>query len=81
MVNFVLFALNSEGGGPSIRAGKFVLESHGRFIRDLTATEYTAFKANELRGFSGHWLIFYYVPFIYFLFNPKSRQSVGANAR
>ncbi len=75
VVNFALFMVASEGGGPAIRNGHFVLESHGRFIRELTSTEYTAFKANELRGFSGHWLIFYYMPFIYFMFASKAARS------
>jgi len=59
LVNFFLFMQISEGGGPSVVEGKFVLQNHGNIIRELTETEYLKFKANEVRGFSGHWMVFY----------------------
>lgn len=49
----------SEGGGPHIVDGKYVLQNHGNIIREITMEEYDAFQANELRGFSGHWMAFY----------------------
>ena len=66
-LNFALFIHKTEGGSPLIRDGQFVLQAHGRFIRTLTADEYQAQQVNILRGFSGHWLIFYYVPLVYFM--------------
>lgn len=71
-VNFALFMLKTEGGNPSVVDGKFVLMNHGTLIRELTAVEYSAFQANEVRGFSGHWLVFYFVPFAYFMFYKES---------
>ena len=35
IVNFVFFILATQGGSPSIRDGKFVLQNHGRLIREL----------------------------------------------
>ena len=67
-VNFLLFMLATEGGNPDFRDGKYVLLSHGKLIRELTQAEYSSFRANEIRGFSGHWLVFYFVPFAYFMF-------------
>ena len=78
MLNFLLFGLRTEGGSPSTHDGKFVLEEHGRFIRELSPAEYTSLKANEVRGFSGHWLVFYYIPFAYFMFyREPARQGQG----
>lgn len=68
VVNFILFMAATEGGNPSIEHGKYVLMSHGRLIRELTLPEYTHFWANQARGFSGHWLAFYFIPAAYFLF-------------
>lgn len=68
IVNFVLFLLATQGGNPAIHDGKFVLQEHGRLVREITQAEYTAFRANEVRGFSGHWLLFYFIPFAYFGF-------------
>ena len=71
IVNFVLFAAATQGGNPVMEAGQYVLKSHGRLIRELSFAEYEALRANELRGFSGHWLFFYFVPFAYFMFGKR----------
>ena len=68
LLNFVLFIVATQGGNPAILDGRYVLQSHGHLIREITQSEYVAFRANELRGFSGHWLMFYFVPFAYFMF-------------
>lgn len=70
-INFALFMLATEGGSPIIHDGKFILQNHGHLIRELSSTEYAAFRANELRGFSGHWLMFYFVPFAFFMFHDQ----------
>ena len=57
-VNFILFSI-SQSGTPNIIGGQFVLQNHGQLIKTLTEQEYHHYKANELRGFSGHWIAFY----------------------
>lgn len=79
-VNFALFIVATADGGASVRDGRFVLENHGRFVRELTKGEYAALKAHEIRGFSGHWMVFYYVPFAYFMFYKKSNPSIEQTA-
>ncbi|WP_198084757.1 hypothetical protein [Variovorax sp. E3] len=74
-INFLLFIVGMQGGSPAISEGKFILQDHGRLVREVTAAEYTSFKANEVRGFSGHWLLFYFVPFAYFMFGKQSNLS------
>lgn len=59
LINFAIFMGAMGGGGPEIENGKYVLSSHGKFIKDITETEYWHLKAMELRGFSGHWMFFY----------------------
>jgi hypothetical protein len=68
IVNFVVFMFLSQGGVPAIRDGQFILHSHGKLVRILTEQEYHDQRAYVLRGFSGHWLVFYLVPALYFLF-------------
>ncbi|MEM5317597.1 hypothetical protein [Paraburkholderia sp. JHI869] len=75
IANFLLFMLHTEGGNPAVQDGRYVLLNHGKLIRHLTASEFTAFKANELRGFSGHWLLFYFVCGAYFLFWKSGRAE------
>lgn len=58
LINFALFA-SSQVGTPDIKEGQFILQNHGKFIKALTEQEYHHYKANELRGFSGHWILFY----------------------
>jgi len=59
LVNFQLFAMESEGGGPGFIDGVYVLHNHGQIIREISQEEYHLFRANELRGFSGHWMAFF----------------------
>lgn len=76
VLNFLLFMYHGVEADAVLKDGKYFLASHGRPIRELTAAESTAFKANELRGISGHWLIFYFVPAAYFLFDAGRREAV-----
>jgi hypothetical protein len=57
-INFTLFIF-SQHGTPSVRDGQYILHNHGHIIKVLTAAEYAHYKANEVRGFSGHWIAFY----------------------
>ncbi len=59
MLNFLIFGLGAEGN-PSIKGDKYVLENHGHIIREISKDEYDIASAQVLRGFSGHWIIFYF---------------------
>jgi hypothetical protein len=66
VVNFVLSFVLSEGGGtPDIWDGRYVLHIHGNLVRELSEKEYHLQLAYVLRGFSGHWMIFYLLPALY----------------
>jgi hypothetical protein len=80
LVNFLIFMVGTEGGSAEIRDGKFLLLNHGTLIRELTAAQYAAFQLNDIRGFSGHWLVFYSVPAAYFLLGDRSNNSFKGNA-
>ena len=58
IINFLLF-FASHGGTPDIKDGQFILQNHGQLIKTVTEQEYYHYKANEVRGFSGHWIFFY----------------------
>lgn len=75
-VNFGLFVKNMEGGVPGRDGDNYYLHSHGRKIRDLAEKEYRQFHVYEVRGFSGHWMVFYLIPAAYFLVaEPKARRA------
>jgi hypothetical protein len=81
IINFALFLFLSRGGVPDVRDGKYVLHNHGQVIRELSAEEYERQKAYVLRGFSGHWMVFYLLPALYFWYRKDeagdlSRQVV-----
>jgi len=71
IVNFVLFAVHGLGGTPAIVDGKYVLQNHGHLVREIGRAEFLQAKVMELRGFSGHWMIFYFIPFAYFMFSRR----------
>jgi hypothetical protein len=66
LVNFALFLFLSKGGVPEESDGRYVLRNHGEIIRELSPEEYERQKAYVLRGFSGHWMVFYMVPALFF---------------
>ncbi|MGH8107418.1 MAG: hypothetical protein ACREO1_01695 [Arenimonas sp.] len=76
VINFMLFIAGTQGGNPAIEDGQYVLLNHGTLIRHLSAEEYAAFQANSVRGFSGHWLVFYFSSFAYLLLSNKSNYAI-----
>src|SRR5262245_2382236 len=58
LVNFAVFVVLIEGGVPHERDGKYVLQSHGTVLRELSEAEYHRKQAYVVRGFSGHWMLF-----------------------
>lgn len=75
LINFLLFALNTEGGNPTIKEGKYLLLDHGKLIREISESEYRQFMANIARGFSGHWLFFYFFSFAWFKLRLKPENN------
>jgi hypothetical protein len=76
VVNFALF-LFTERGTAEIRDAQFVLMNHGTFIRALSEQEYYLARSYVTRGFSGHWIVFYLVPMLYFLFGRGPQPETG----
>ncbi len=72
---FNFFTAFQSGGTPDIRNGEYVLHNHGRIIRHLTEAEYHQERARVARGFSGHWLLFYLIPALYFLAPVSGRRE------
>jgi len=59
-INFHLTSSLMEGGTPIIKDGKYIFQSHGTFIRELSSTEYFWQKAYALRLITGHSMCFYF---------------------
>jgi hypothetical protein len=73
-INFAIFFFLSKDGSPEIINGKYVLQSGTLIIKELTESEYHWQQAYILRGFSGHWMIGYLIPALYFWYpKPSSR--------
>ena len=78
IINFMLFITLMEGGSPAVSNGNYCLQNHGKKIRDLTKEEYQRFQAYDVRGFSGHWIVFSMIPMTYFLaVHPKLQTTAG----
>jgi hypothetical protein len=80
IINFVIFFAFTKEGSPDIREGKYILHTDGRVenqrvIRELSKEEYDLRMDRILRGFSGHWMIFYLIPALYFWFPRKGEQE------
>jgi len=77
IANFLLFMLHAApNGNPEIQEGKYLLVNHGRIVREVTATEYASLRSQQIRGFSGHWMFFYFVSSAYFLLRKREPSPV-----
>jgi len=74
-INFLLFIFLARGGVPEERDGKYVLNNHGTITRELSEVEYEWQKAYVLRGFSGHWMIFYLAAALVLLYKKSEPES------
>lgn len=71
----MLFMYNSRLGTPDFFEGQYILHKHGQLVKILTEQEYHHYKANEIRGFSGLWLVFYSISAtLLFPFNPPKKK-------
>ena len=80
ILNFVIFIVLSHDGSPDILDGKYVLRTDGlpenqHVIREISKEEYNLRSDRILRGFSGHWMLFYLVPAFYFWFPRMIREK------
>ena len=57
--NFAIFMISMDNSSPHEKNGKYTLQNHGELIREISEEEYHEYKALEIRGFSGHWIVFY----------------------
>lgn len=67
MFNFAMMLYHLPEGGPHFENGRYEIRSHGRTSRVITKQEYEQLQAYEVRGFSGHWILFSLFPTIFFL--------------
>jgi hypothetical protein len=74
-INFFTSFTGAAAGSPEIRDGQYVLMNKGRFVRALTFDEYVQGRANILRGFSGHWMVFYAVAAVVLLLRRPSTRA------
>jgi len=74
-VHFVLFLVLSHGAAPQIVEGNFVLNNHGRIIKELTKARYLSLKGDELRIFATGWIYFYFIAVMYWWFPRQQRAA------
>src|SRR5262249_54798414 len=77
VINFLVFIVTHEGQ-PREREGKFGLYNHGKLVRELSEEEFHDHERYEVRGVSGHWILFTALPTGYFLFAyPRARAALA----
>lgn len=71
-INFALFYSLMQDGNPQIENGRYVLSLHGETTREINQDEYNKYQMYEVRGFSGHWMLFYLLPSFIYLYAIKN---------
>lgn len=74
-----VFYFATHEGQAHVVDGKFALTSHGRVIREVSEPEFRDAQRLEVRGVSGHWMLFTAIPAAYFLvISPRARAALAA---
>ena len=76
IVNLGLFMVRSGGASVRRREGETILTERGRVVRKVTPEETARHEVLVARGFSGHWMVFYLMPTLFFLAR-KEREAAG----
>ena len=78
IVSAAVYFAASEGQ-PRMKDGAFALTSHGRVVREVSEQEFRDAQRLEVRGVSGHWMLFSAIPAVYFLaVYPRARVALSA---
>jgi hypothetical protein len=63
-------------GGPATNGRRYWLQNHGRYVRELSESEFRQYRAHEVRFFSGHYFAFIIPPVLWYVFVvPRLRQE------
>ncbi|HEY9102828.1 hypothetical protein [Chitinimonas sp.] len=78
-INFLVCEAQAPDGTLVQSDGRYTLQEPGKAVHELSSSEYRHLRVNELRSASGHWLVFYFLPFAFFLYRrhvaPAARQD------
>jgi hypothetical protein len=74
-ITFLLFLAGTIEGSPVERNGEFQLQNHGRFIRTLDRDEFRRLQNIEVRGMSGHFVMFSLAAAIGFAFLVETQNQ------
>jgi hypothetical protein len=75
VLNFIPTFVASFDGLPKASGNQYVLEHKGKFVRELTPAEFHSRRAQVARGFSGHWLAFYFFSFAILVLRKDVRRT------
>lgn len=75
-INFFLIPIVSPIGPGNVidRGGKYFLETETKVVRELSMEEYHQHQIYMTRSWSGHLMIFYLLPGLFFLYHTPSRR-------
>jgi len=73
-VNFWMVMKVMQDGNPEETNAGYYVNNHGQLVRESTEVEYRSLSAYQVRGFSGHWMFFSFLPLVYFaIVEPRQR--------
>ena len=74
LINFYTSMSILVDGSPEIIDGRYVLNNHGEIV-EVDKSQYVKMCYTRVKAFSGHWIIFSIIPYIYFRDKEKSKEE------
>jgi hypothetical protein len=79
-ISFIMGMVLLRDGQPERHGRQFWLQDHGRYVRDITESEFYMYEARGVRFFTGHYLAFALPPVLWFTFvRPRLMAESGAS--
>jgi hypothetical protein len=74
IINFYFSIKSVAHGSPELIDGGYFLNINGE-LNQIEKGQYVEMRFNQLKAFSGHWIIFSVIPLIFYLDRKKSKQK------
>jgi hypothetical protein len=76
-INVLSGLIHLREGQPETNSRRFWLQDHGKYVREISESEFHLYQARQVRLFSGHYLAFVFPPVLWFTFVAPKLQRRG----
>jgi hypothetical protein len=77
-MNFLLGMIQLRDGQPETNGRRYWLQNHGKYVREISESEFRVYQARGVRFFSGDYLAFAFPPVLWFTYVVPRLERSGS---